>query len=481
VERWGELPSFERRPLPPFPGWLPMMGPAVVWIALAAGSGELIWWPRLVAKYGESFLFLLIPATLLQLPLTYAIGRYTMATGESIWQGFIRLNKWFALLLWAMMTVQFFWLGGWVTAGSSGLAHLVDFPHGWDQRAKTLFWSWLTIGILFPTLLFSPRAYRFVEGVMWFISIVTFLGLLLACLHPVVLRTVPSFLKGLLLPYFPPFAPLPRPWDPQDANALLTSLIFAGLGGFFMLFYSYWVREKGAGMASYFGHITSPITGKPEVIPLSGFVPDDDAEAPKRWWQWRRYLLADSSVAIVGNIVTTLMTCLLAYALLHPKGLVPQGWELVVHQMRFFETIAGEAGRALFAFIAVAFLSDTWLTSLDAVSRTHTDFLLSFFPAARRYHPRVWYYAIAVILTVISVVTMHLANPEQLIQRTALIGFVGMLLFSGALLWLNYFWLPRHLPSSLKPTRLAPIAVGVSWVAYLVLAAVYLWLRLRGR
>jgi uncharacterized membrane protein YgdD (TMEM256/DUF423 family) len=192
-------------------------------------------------------------------------------------------------------------------------------------------------------------------------------------------------------------------------------------------------------------------------------------------------LLADSSVAIVGNIVTTLMTCLLAYALLHPKGLVPQGWELVVHQMRFFETIAGEAGRALFAFIAVAFLSDTWLTSLDAVSRTHTDFLLSFFPAARRYHPRVWYYAIAVILTVISVVTMHLANPEQLIQRTALIGFVGMLLFSGALLWLNYFWLPRHFPSSLKPTRLAPIAVGVSWVAYLVLAAVYLWLRLRGR
>jgi uncharacterized membrane protein YgdD (TMEM256/DUF423 family) len=107
--------------------------------------------------------------------------------------------------------------------------------------------------------------------------------------------------------------------------------------------------------------------------------------------------------------------------------------------------------------------------------------LLSFFPAARRYHPRVWYYAIAVILTVISVVTMHLANPEQLIQRTALIGFVGMLLFSGALLWLNYFWLPRHFPSSLKPTRLAPIAVGVSWVAYLVLAAVYLWLRLRGR
>ncbi len=150
---WGELPPLQTKPLPPSPGWLAMMGPAVIWIALAAGSGKLIWWPRLVAKYGEGFLFLLLPATLMQLPLTYAIGRYTMTTGESIWQGFIRLNKWFALGLWALMTVQFFWLGGWVTAGSGGLAHLIDFPNSWNQRAKTLFWSWLTVGVLFPSFL----------------------------------------------------------------------------------------------------------------------------------------------------------------------------------------------------------------------------------------------------------------------------------------------------------------------------------------
>lgn len=477
--RWGELPPLECKPLPPFPGWLAMMGPAVIWIALAAGSGELIWWPRLVAKYGEGFLFLLLPATLLQLPLTYAIGRYTMATGESIWQGFIRLNKGFALGLWALMTVQFFWLGGWVTAGSSGLAHLIDFPHGWDQRAKTLFWSWLTIGVLFPSFLFSPRVYRFIELLMWLIAIVTFAGLLFACLQPEVLRYLPGFLKGIFIPHFPPFADLPRPWDAEDANPLLASLIFAGLGGFFMLFYSYWVREKGVGMAGYFGHITSPITGKPEVIPLSGFVPESNDETKHRWWRWRLYLFADSSVAVVGNIVTTLMTCLLAYALLYPKKLVPQGWELVVHQMRFFEVIAGAWGRVLFAFIAVAFLSDTWLTSLDAVSRIQTDFVLSYFPRARRYHPRNWYYAIAVVLTLISIATMHLGDPEKLIQRTAIIGFYGMLLFGGALLILNYRWLPRYLPEAIKPTRFGAAAVAVCWVAYLALAVVYLWLQWR--
>ncbi len=455
-----------------------MLGPGIVWLALAQGSGELIWWPRLVAKYGIAFLFLLIPACLLQFPLNYAIGRYTMLTGESIWQGFIRLNRWFALLLWLLMTVQFFWFGAFVTAGSTGLAALVDFPHGWHQQAKTLFWSWLTIALLFPALLFSPTAYWLVERLMWLVAIVTFVGLLVACLQPEVLRHLPTFVKGTVVPHFPPFAPLPRKWDPQDATPLLTAITFAGLGGFWTLFYSYWLREKGAGMARHMGHITSPITGKPEVIPLAGFAPEENRETAERWRQWRVYLCVDSAIGIVGNIVTTLMTCFLAFALLYPKGLVPQEWELVVHQMRFFEVSWGALGRALFAIVAAAFLSDTWLTTLDAVSRVHSDFMLCFFPAARRYHPRVWYYAIAVALTIVTVVTMHFASPQALILLSAVLGFVGTVIFTGALLVLNYRWLPRHLPDAVKPHPIGAFALMVSWSAYLLLATVYLWLQI---
>ena len=73
-----------RRAVPAFPGWLAALGPGVVWMALAQGSGELIWWPYMVAKYGLAFLVLLAPACLLQYPLTVEIGRYTLATGESI-------------------------------------------------------------------------------------------------------------------------------------------------------------------------------------------------------------------------------------------------------------------------------------------------------------------------------------------------------------------------------------------------------------
>ena len=75
---WGRLPPYRRGRLPPFPGWWAALGPGVVWMALAQGSGELIWWPYIIAKYGLAFLCLLIPACLLQFPLNYAIGSYTL-------------------------------------------------------------------------------------------------------------------------------------------------------------------------------------------------------------------------------------------------------------------------------------------------------------------------------------------------------------------------------------------------------------------
>jgi hypothetical protein len=61
------LPS---KPLPTFPGYLRLLGPGLIWMALAQGSGELIFWPYTLAKYGLAFLFLLAAACLyLQLPV----------------------------------------------------------------------------------------------------------------------------------------------------------------------------------------------------------------------------------------------------------------------------------------------------------------------------------------------------------------------------------------------------------------------------
>ena len=115
-------------------------------MALAQGSGELIWWPYLIAKYGLGFLFLLIPACLLQYPVNYEIGRYTVLTGESIFQGFFRLHRKLALFLWFLMTLSFLWFGAFASAGGTALAALTHIPHGWSERGQTYFWSYLSIG-----------------------------------------------------------------------------------------------------------------------------------------------------------------------------------------------------------------------------------------------------------------------------------------------------------------------------------------------
>jgi uncharacterized membrane protein YgdD (TMEM256/DUF423 family) len=134
----------------------------------------------------------------------------------------------------------------------------------------------------------------------------------------------------------------------------------------------------------------------------------------------------------------------------------------------------GTWGKVLFAIVAAAFLSDTWLTTLDATSRVHTDFLLTYFPSVRRHHPRSCYYAIACVLTVITLVTMHFANPAELILLSAVLGFIGTVVFTGALLLLSFRRLPRSCPLSVKPGPWGAVLLSISWTAYLVLALIYL-------
>lgn len=466
---WGVLPPFKKAPLPPLPGLWRALGPGVVFMALAQGSGELIFWPYIIAKYGLAFLFLLLPACLLQVPIIYEIGRYTVLTGESIFQGFIRLNRYFAFGLWMLMTLSFLWFGAFAAAGGTSLAALTDLPAGWSRQHQTLFWAYVSMAIFLIAILLSRVIYRLIEVFMWGVALFTLLGLLWAAANAEVLGVLPAFLRGLAIPQWP----MPRAWDPADATRLLTAVTFAGLGGFWTLFYSYWLRDKGSGMAFYMGRMTGPITGKPESMPDAGAVPSQD-EGLANLPVWRRFLLCDISIGVVGNIITTLLTCLLAYALLYPKGLLPQNYEIAVVQSRFFEVSWGWWGKVFFLIIAAAFLSDTWLATVDAVSRIHTDCVYGFFSKARRLPYRQWYLLFLLLLTVVTAVTMQMNEPGTLILISAVIGFVGTVIYSVALIALNHVYLSRVLPAPARPGRSSLFFLILSCIAYFVLAILYL-------
>jgi Mn2+/Fe2+ NRAMP family transporter len=469
--------------MPVFPGWWRALGPGIVWMALAQGSGELIWWPYLVAKYGLTFLCLLIPACLLQYPLNVEIGRYTLLTGESVFRGFIRLNRWLGILLWVLMTLSFLWFGAFASAGGTAMAALTGFPAGWSARGQTLFWGYATIAVFLLALVFSGVVYRLVENFMKVVAVVTVIGLVWACLVPEVLNTIPSFAKGLL---GPPSGPAPRPWDPADATKLLTGITFAGLGGFWILLYSYWLKEKGGGMAAYSSRILGlgkrstedevPSTedqfqSEGTQHPVLGS--DDTPASHGEWRKWRRYLNVDALVGILGNLFTTLMTCLLAWALLFPKGLLPQDYELAVVQSRFFEVSWGPIGRVVFLIVAAAFLTDTWLATVDGVSRMQADIVTTLFPEARRYSVTRWYWVFVALLSVVTCTTMVLEAPGPLILLSAVIGFIGTVIFPVALYFLNYRLLARDMPAWAKPGASGAVLLGISFAAYLALAFMY--------
>lgn len=436
-------------------------------MALAQGSSELIWWPYLIAKYGLAFLFLLIPACLLQFPINYAIGSYTLLTGETVFQGFIRLNRFVAFGLWVLMTVSFLWFGAFASAGGTALAALTRFPGGWSPKDQTLFWGYASIVIGFIALAVGRVIYTVIERIMALVAVITVVGLVAACSHPTVLARLPDFLRGLFIPSAPS-----RAWDFQDSTKLLTAITFAGLGGFWTLFYSYWLREKGTGMAKTMGRVEG-LAGREEVTCEVGIVPvETNASAIG---QWRKFLVADSAVGIFGNIFTTLMTCLLAFAVLHPQGLLPEKYEIAVVQSKFFEVSWGAWGRVLFLVVAAAFLSDTWMSTADAVSRIHTDCVTSFFPRARRWPLRRWYFLFLVLTTAVTAATMRFAEPGSLILLSAIIGFIGTICFPVLLYFLNYRLLPTVLDSASCPQQYALLGLFIAEIAYVVLALLYLW------
>ncbi|MFQ5596876.1 MAG: Nramp family divalent metal transporter [Nitrospiria bacterium] len=452
-------------PMPRFPGWGAALGPGVVWMALAQGSGELIWWPFLVAKYGLGFLFLLIPACLLQYPLNVQIGHYTAMTGESIWQGFVRLNRTFALVLWILMGISFLWFGAFASAGGTALSAMTDWPGGWSPRMQSLFWGYLSIGVFFVAIRFSKKIYILIERLMFAVAALTLIGLVIACAHPDVVSRLPDFSAALFWPNWP----ADRIWDRGDVTKLLTAVTFAGLGGFWTLFYSYWLREKGVGMAAH--HVQ-------DAHHLEGWTVPPKNAAGSELGKWRKFLWMDSGIGVVGNLFTTMMTCLLAYALLFPQGLLPEQYQLAVVQAKFFEVQWGTFGRLLFLFVAAAFLADTWMTTIDAVCRINTDMVLQLFPKCRGWDRKTWYRRFLYGFTGITLATMLLDAPGKLIQLSAILGFAGTVVFSGVVLYINHRALPQWGHPATAPGRAAGIGLGIACVVYFILAVVYVGIQL---
>ena len=162
-----EIPSRNLAPVEyaDLPEPLPMkrvLGPSVLLLAGAIGSGEYVLWPYSTSQVGLALVWLVLVGVGTQYFLNMEIERYTLATGETAVTGFTRLWKPWGALFIVMTIVPWAW-PGWATGGTTTLS----FALGFSEAAV----PYITIGVLLligAVLTVSPVVYQTVEKIQFF-------------------------------------------------------------------------------------------------------------------------------------------------------------------------------------------------------------------------------------------------------------------------------------------------------------------------
>jgi hypothetical protein len=95
IEARSGLPAWTPAdlPAPPTPKglqWLGVVGPGVIVLGLSIGSGEFLLGPAVFVRYGLALLWVTVASVFLQTIFNTELMRYTVATGEPIFSGFMR-------------------------------------------------------------------------------------------------------------------------------------------------------------------------------------------------------------------------------------------------------------------------------------------------------------------------------------------------------------------------------------------------------
>lgn len=458
--------------VPAFRGLWSTMGAGLVWASMAMGSGELIWWPYLTAKYGSIFIGLLLPACAMQYFVNQEISRYTATTGEGLFQGFARVHHMFAIVMWIMMVISFLWVGSYVTSGATALYALTNFPHDWSQKSGSLFWSYLIIATFSFVLLFAKNSRRVIEVFMKIMIIVCLLGVVVTLINPIILRTAADFLSAYfnVTTFFK--AGFPEKWDSSDGSILIAAICFAGMGGFLNVMYSYWIRDKGVCMSILNGNDGESAAHHEFYGKALPFL--DTPQNKLNYGKWIRFLRIDNLMAIGINTLMATIMCWFAWAILTPRGEFPHGWEIAVVQSRFFEYSMGPVGRVIFLLIAVSFLCDSWLGIVDACARMYSDFFQSVFQFSRKYKAENFYRIFVVIQIVISCFTIPLAEPGPLLIIGGVLNFIAMPIYCSSLVYINYFKIPTLYPKWTRPSFATLVCFSVVTALYIAIACWYI-------
>ncbi|MEK7501148.1 MAG: Nramp family divalent metal transporter, partial [Patescibacteria group bacterium] len=357
MEHYSDL---EVQTLHKAPHWSKAIGVGVVVMGLAIGTGELILWPHLITKYGPQLLWMALVGITFQYFINQEVARHAIATGESFFTSSSRVFKWFAPF-WLFSAILLYIWPGWAAAIGTILKELLGF-------GSHIAWA---VASLFLVLMFTflgRVAYTFLEKCLKIIIPVFCLLLLINSFLTLSLSNIAQALKGMVS-----FGYVPAD---IDISVVIGAIVFAGAGGLLNVCVSLWYRDKQAGMAKYVGRIINPITGRTEAVSFKGYVFHPNEENLANWKEWMKFIKIDQGLIFwLLGLVTLVLLSLNAYAVLAPKGIIPEGLNVAVVQANIFGEHWGAFGFNSFLVMSFLMLFSVMWTIIDAFARIVSDIL----------------------------------------------------------------------------------------------------------
>ncbi|MDO5739745.1 MAG: Nramp family divalent metal transporter [Ornithinimicrobium sp.] len=433
---WKHVPPVTYRDLPePLP-LRKVIGPSVLLLAGAIGSGEFVLWPYITSQVGLALVWLVVIGITTQYFLNMEIERYTLATGETAVVGFTRLWKPWGWLFIAMTVIPWMW-PGWATGGTTTLS----FATGFDAD-KIPF---ITIGVLIViglVLTLSPVVYKTVEKIQFFL--VAFI--ILFVLYAAIVLIGGEGYKGLAMG-FVEIQKLPAAIAEVPAALLLGAIAFAGAGGAMNLVQSNWVRDKGLGMGALLPKVVSPFTGEEVVQPTTGYFFKRDEENMRKWKAWWKVADKEQTITflVIGGI-TLLVFMALTFVTLGTGG-EAASFDFIKLEGEALRELQGPWLSTFFWVAGSAVLYSTNLTILDMVGRLAADVLKtttlrdSNISESRLYFIFVW----TMILFGSIILLSGVDQPLLLIVIASSLNGLVMFVYSVLLLRLNRSVLPREI------------------------------------
>jgi hypothetical protein len=467
-------------PVPPNPrglAWIGVVGPGVIVLGAAIGSGEFLLGPAAFVRYGLSLLWVTSVAVFLQTVFNTELMRYTVATGEPAFTGFMRTRPSATAWAWVYAILYFLQIG-WpaFAANAAGAIFFLGARRtAAAGDAETVYWIGVaTFLACVSVLLVGRRIERTLELLNW-VLVACILGSFLVL--AVLFVPTGTWLAGAAgLVGFDTarggFALLPAGAD----YILLAALVaYSGQGGVGNITLSNWARDKGYGMGARAGYIPAAVGGTKVHLAHTGFTFTPDAEAMRRWRGWWRIVRADQwGVFFIGAILGMALPALL-YAAFVPLGTDIRGPGISGVLAARVGVRAGPALAGAVAFLGAWLLFKTQLDNVEGMTRAITDLLWTGSRRVRAWRGgdvRAVYYAVLAAIVLWGVVALRMAAPIVLLQLGANVAGVVFIVASLHLLYVN----TRLLPEAVRPPawrRAALVAMALFYGFFVVRSALY--------